>query len=110
YNKFLKATLKPKKSGAPTYAEWLELPDLLSLQDGVRAGWVEKGGQPAEYWKPDRLIPDEMMFVVVHQCFEVWFKVMLDHIDRALPLLMNGDVRAAHHLLGRLLPIQRMMV
>ncbi len=110
YNKFLKATLKPKRSNAPTYAEWLKLPDLLSLQEGVRAGWVEKGGVPAEFWKPDGLIPDEMMFVVVHQCFEVWFKVMLDHIDRALPLLMSGDVSAAHHLLNRLLPLQRMLV
>ena len=46
---------------APSYAEYLKLPGLLSLQKPLAA--------PA--------VHDEMLFIIVHQTHELWFKQML---------------------------------
>ena len=111
YQKFLKNTLIPQKSRAkaqtPTYAEWLRLPELLDLQDGVKSAWTEAGQQPTALWKPDRVNPDENMFIIVHQCFEIWFKVILDHIDRAIPAMLRGDIASATRVLRRVALLQR---
>jgi tryptophan 2,3-dioxygenase len=110
YRKFVKTTLAPKKTRAPSFAEWLHLPDLLSLQDGLKAAWAERGREPSGFWKPERIDPDEMMFIVVHQCFEIWFKVVLDHVDRAIPLVLRGEIAEAARLLRRAVHIQRLLV
>jgi tryptophan 2,3-dioxygenase len=110
YQKFTAATLIPKTSKAPTYAEWLKLPELLNLQNGVKADWAETGKQPTAIKEPEHINADENMFIVVHQCFEIWFKVALDHIDRAIPLIMGGDIAQAARLLRRVLLVQRLLV
>ena len=110
YQSFVKATLIPKTSKAPTYAEWLRLADLLGLQDAVKSAWTEIGQQPAAFWKPEQISPDENMFVIVHQCFEIWFKVVLDFIDRAIPSLLRGEVAETTRRLRRLVLIQRLLV
>jgi tryptophan 2,3-dioxygenase len=110
YQSFLKATLLPKKSHSPTYAEWLNLSVMLALQEGIKSAWTEAGRQPVAWWKPECINPDETMFIIVHQCFEIWFKVILEHIDRALPLLVNGDVGGAHRLLRRVLAVMKLLV
>ncbi len=110
YQKFVGATLIPKSSNAPTYAEWLRLPELLSLQNGVKADWTEIGKQPTAIMESEHINADENMFIVVHQCFEIWFKAALDHIDRAIPLIMQGDITAATGLLRHVLLVQRLLV
>jgi tryptophan 2,3-dioxygenase len=50
------------------------------------------------------------MFVVVHQCFEVWFQVILAQIDRALPALAADNVATATALLRRVVLVQRLLV
>ncbi|OGO49071.1 MAG: hypothetical protein A2W37_16340 [Chloroflexi bacterium RBG_16_63_12] len=110
YQKFVKATLSLRKTKAPAYSEWLRLPDLLNLQDGLKAAWAERGQPPTAFWKPENISPDEMMFIVVHQCFEVWFKVILDHVDRAIPLMLRNDIAEATRLLRRVALIQRLLV
>ena len=52
-----------------TYAEHLQLERLLSCQ----ARQSEMHGRPAH---------DEMLFIVVHQAYELWFKVILFELDR----------------------------
>jgi tryptophan 2,3-dioxygenase len=110
YQSFVNATLIPKQSKALPYAEWLCLPELLDLQDGVKAAWTERGQQPAAFWKPEHINPDETMFIIVHQCFEIWFKALLDQIDRALPRLWRGEVAETTRRLRRVALIQRMLV
>ena len=123
YQRFAKATLAPqppsraqhasggkRRGPTPAYAEWLRLPDLLNLQDGLKAAWAERGQPPTAFWKPENISPDEMMFIVVHQCFEVWFKVILDHVDRAIPLILRNDIAEATRLLRRVALIQRLLV
>jgi len=110
YQKFLAATLIPKKSRAPAYSQRLRLAELLALQDGPKADWTAAGRRPSALMVPQRVSPDENMFIIVHQCFEVWFQVMLDHIDRALPLLAGGQVAEAAPVLGRVAAIQKLLV
>jgi len=109
YRAFARATLV-RDTQAPRFAEWLRLPDLLDLQQAVKSAWTAVDAMPAGHWQPPRISPDELMFVIVHQCFEVWFKVMLALIDRAGPALAAGDVAAAGALVRRVVLIQRLLV
>lgn len=108
FQKFLKATLRPQ-SQAPTYAAWLRLPELLALQNGVKGAWAEVGRQPEALMEAEHISADENMFIIVHQCFEVWFRVILDHIDRSFPALQQDDIAQATRLLRRVLLIQRLL-
>lgn len=110
WQKFLRATLVPSGAGAPGYADWLRLSDLLSLQNGVKADWAETGHLPQSVVEPATIGPDENMFIIVHQCFELWFKVMLEHVDRVIPLLLRGDVGEATRLIQRLVLVERLLV
>ncbi len=109
FQKFLKATLLYQPE-APTYAEWLRLPELFTLQNAVRAAWAPVGEKPAALMEPPAINADENMFVIVHQCFEIWFKVMLDHVDRSIGALKNGNVNQALHLIRRIVRLQRLLV
>ena len=53
-----------------TYGNYLRLPDLLSLQSG-----------PKNYAPPPS--NHEMHFIVVHQAFELWFKLILRELEEA---------------------------
>jgi tryptophan 2,3-dioxygenase len=113
YQSFLRSTLTSKKSAKSkilTYAEWLHLPELLNLQEGVKSVWAESGQSPTDFWKPARISPDEMMFIIVHQCFELWFKATLDQIDQAIPAIRQGRISDATRLLRRVVIIQRLLV
>ncbi|MGH2522416.1 MAG: tryptophan 2,3-dioxygenase family protein, partial [Anaerolineales bacterium] len=117
HQKFVAATLKapPPRAEAgpgsgPVYEGWLRLPELLDLQQGVKSAWAEKGQPPTAFWQPERISADENMFIIVHQCFEIWFKVLLDLIDRAIPALLNEAVAEATRLMRRAVLIQRLLV
>src|ERR1700741_3934163 len=51
------------------YADYLRLPALLAAQQPESA----RHGRPAH---------DEMLFIVVHQTYELWFKQILHELDR----------------------------
>ena len=107
FRKFLKDTLIPRRSKTATYAGWLCLPELLALQDGPKSAWHEPGAQPTALMATEDMSADENMFVIAHQAFEVWFKVMLDHIDHATQALLRGDVTSATTLCWRINRLQR---
>ncbi|HEX3594491.1 MAG TPA: tryptophan 2,3-dioxygenase family protein, partial [Polyangiaceae bacterium] len=68
---------------ALTYGRYLRLDQLLGAQDPLSPG-------------PEH---DEMLFIVIHQVYELWFKQMLHetlHLQRGLE---KGD---SHHALGTL--------
>jgi tryptophan 2,3-dioxygenase len=58
-----------------TYADYLHLADLLTLQ-------VPRSDPPEH---------DEMIFIVVHQAYELWFKLQLHEIEK-----IKADFRANH--------------
>lgn len=66
----------PREISYPTY---LELDTLLGLQ------------------KPQStpVHPDELLFIVVHQASELWFKVLLHEFDQLIAQLEAGDVQSA---------------
>ncbi|MEN0066085.1 MAG: tryptophan 2,3-dioxygenase family protein [Myxococcota bacterium] len=54
----------------PTYWDYLRLDQLLGIQSGLEAS-------------PDDVSADELHFIVVHQAFELWFKLLLSEIRLA---------------------------
>jgi tryptophan 2,3-dioxygenase len=78
---------------AVTYGSYLSLDELLSLQ------------QPRE-----TLEHDELLFIVIHQVYELWFKEILHELDHVKRLLATGDPHRAQHTLKRVLTILKVMV
>lgn len=65
--------------GDLTYGSYLALPELLALQ------------RPRS--SPEH--PDELLFIVVHQASELWFKAILHELDALVGQLETGDVPGA---------------
>ncbi len=82
-----------------TYGAYLMIPELLSLQRRVSVD--EHTGHPEH---------DEMLFIVIHQVYELWFKVMLHELDFIVVLLNDHDVNGARHHLKRVLKILKTLV
>src|SRR5829696_8620034 len=57
---------EPEPSGGTEYAAYLLIDDLLGLQRPIT---------PEAH--------DELLFIIVHQAYELWFKLMLDQLARA---------------------------
>ena len=51
-----------------------------------------------------------MLFIVIHQVYELWFKVLLHEIDYCCELLTKGDTPRASHTLNRVLTILKVLV
>src|SRR5437764_753433 len=79
---------------AVTYSSYLKIDDLLSLQQPRSEG-------------PE---PDEMLFIVIHQVYELWFKELLHEFDRVRRLLEDDEPHRAQHTLKRILTILKVLV
>jgi tryptophan 2,3-dioxygenase len=78
----------------PSYSEYLKIDELLSLQRPLSDG-------------PEH---DEMLFIVIHQVYELWFKEVLHELDYLERLLGRNDGARALHTLNRVLTILKVMV
>ena len=76
----------------PTYWEYLKVDELLSLQ--------QPGGDDH----------DEMLFIIIHQSYELWFKEMLHEIGYFQKLLAASDLPRAFHTMKRILTTLKMLV
>src|SRR5581483_7305836 len=79
---------------AATYGSYLKIDDLLSLQQPRSSG-------------PEH---DEMLFIIIHQIYELWFKELLHELDRVMRLLEQDETHRAQHTLKRILTILKVMV
>jgi len=79
---------------ALTYSSYLKVPELLDLQQPVSAG-------------PEH---DEMLFIVIHQSYELWFKQMIHEIRQAQRALDASDLPRASALIGRVRVILKHLV
>lgn len=77
-----------------TYAQYLKLDELLSLQEARSA--------PAEH--------DELLFIVIHQVYELWFKLLLHELDKIGRDFEAGDLFGAIHTLKRSRTIMKTLV
>jgi len=91
-----------KRDAPLTYAEHLQLERLLDCQ--VRRS--EMQGRPAH---------DEMLFIIVHQAYELWFKQILFEIDRietlfAGPRADDRDLGLVAQGIERIVAVQRLLI
>jgi tryptophan 2,3-dioxygenase len=79
---------------AVTYASYLKVDELLALQQPRSEG-------------PEH---DELLFIVIHQVYELWFKELLHELDRVRHWLEDDEPHRAQHTLKRILSILKVMV
>ncbi|MBI3932736.1 MAG: tryptophan 2,3-dioxygenase [Acidobacteria bacterium] len=77
-----------------TYGRYLKVPELLSLQSCLST--------PPHH--------DEALFIIIHQVYELWFKLVLHEVDSAVELLGADRVEEATRLLRRVVEIQQLLV
>jgi len=77
-----------------TYGQYLKVPELLSLQDCLSS--------PLHH--------DEPLFIIIHQVYELWFKLLLHETDTAIKLLNADRTSEATRLLRRVVEVQRLLV
>ena len=53
---------------------------------------------------------DELLFIQIHQVFEVWFKQILVELETIRDSMFESDLHSARHLLQRVHAIQRVLV
>ncbi len=76
-----------------TYWDYIRVEDLLALQDGLEHDEAKLGN-------------DEVLFITVHQVFELWFKLMLREIQAARDLFLAPRV-AEQELSGAVRSLKR---
>ena len=84
--------MNENESAAVTYGSYLQVDQLLELQ------------------KPRSDEHDEILFIVIHQVYELWFKELLHELDRVVLLLREGNGSRAQHTLKRILTILKVLV
>jgi tryptophan 2,3-dioxygenase len=83
---------------ALTYTNYLRLDQILSAQHPLS----ENPSGEAEH--------DEMLFIIIHQVFELWFKQLLHELDYACMHIRDSELGAALHVLKRVRSIVKVMV
>ncbi|MDQ3461143.1 MAG: tryptophan 2,3-dioxygenase family protein [Deinococcota bacterium] len=83
---------KKHKAKALTYSSYLRLDALLALQT------------------PESAEHDELLFIVIHQVYELWFKQLLHEIDFLQRLLHGGDTPRVLRTFKRTLTILKTIV
>ena len=77
-----------------TYSNYLQLDTLLNLQREDSPGFEH----------------DQMLFIIIHQVYELWFKQILFETDYLAAALFDNDNSRALHTLRRLLTILKTLV
>ena len=77
-----------------SYNEYLKVRDLLDLQRTLS----------------DPVSHDELLFIVIHQTYELWFKQILHEIDASIKWLDEGRMFRANHSLRSVVSIERILV
>jgi len=79
---------------ALTYTSYLAVDELLKLQRPLSDG-------------PEH---DEMLFIIIHQTYELWFKQLIHEFQEASHALEAGDTHRSLPLLGRIRTIMKVCV
>lgn len=79
---------------ALTYSTYLKVEELLSLQQPLSKGKAH----------------DEMLFIIIHQAYELWFKQILHELDYLQNLFRDNDTPRILHTLKRVTTIQRILI
>jgi tryptophan 2,3-dioxygenase len=74
-----------------TYGDYLRLEEVLNAQ------------------KPVTTVHDEMLFIIQHQTSELWIKLLLHELDRAVELVRTDRLEESFKIFSRVGHIQRML-
>ena len=77
-----------------SYNKYLRVQDLIGLQDLL--------SDPAHH--------DELLFITVHQAYELWFKQILHELDAAINLMAEDRLPSAARALHRVVEIEKLLV
>jgi tryptophan 2,3-dioxygenase len=83
-----------EEGGLLTYGSYLHVPELLAQQ-------VPQVSPP---------VHDELLFITVHQAYELWFKQLLHELTAVRDLMSSGQTWKARQLLHRVHVIERLLV
>ncbi len=82
-------------SKAPlSYNKYLRVPELIGLQSCL--------SEPVHH--------DELLFITVHQAYELWFKQILHEIDAAVAAMDEDRAFAATRAINRVVEIEKLLV
>lgn len=90
FEKSLKTDLKDEM----TYARYLKLDTLLSSQSPLSS--------PAHH--------DEMLFIIIHQAGELWFKLMIHELRAAMAAVRADDLGTSFKILARVKHVQSLLI
>src|SRR5438876_3692726 len=76
-----------------SYNRYLRVPELIDLQTCLSS--------PAQH--------DELLFITVHQAYELWFKQILHEIDAAVALMKSDRVAEASFAMRRVVEIEKLL-
>ena len=77
-----------------SYNEYLKVRDLLKLQNTL--------SEPTSH--------DELLFIIIHQTYELWFKQLLHELDACIRWIGEGRLFRANHSLRSVISIERILV
>src|SRR6185369_15261527 len=77
-----------------SYNKYLRVQDLINLQACL--------SDPAHH--------DELLFITVHQAYELWFKQILHELDAAIQFMEDDRIPAATRALKRVVEIEKLLV
>ena len=95
--------MSKEKSHPPQYyQDYLGLEKILKSQHLISK----------EYGKPAH---DEMLFIIIHQIYELWFKQILFELDSVLDIFCKKDIQESHigtavSRLNRVIEIQKILI
>ncbi|MEW9547142.1 tryptophan 2,3-dioxygenase [Nonomuraea sp. NPDC050783] len=81
-----------EEGGRLSYGGYLRLPELLDQQ------------------RPESEAPDELLFITIHQVYELWFKLLLHELEAARAAMFGGELWRARHLFQRVHAVERVLV
>ena len=82
------------EEGLLTYGSYLKIPELLELQQ----------------LRSEPPVHDELLFIVVHQAYELWFKQLIFELTSIRDRMFALDAEGARHLLTRVRAIERVLI
>ncbi|HET6647956.1 MAG TPA: tryptophan 2,3-dioxygenase family protein [Pyrinomonadaceae bacterium] len=82
------------KQAPLSYNKYLRVPDLIGLQDCLSG--------PEHH--------DELLFITVHQAYELWFKQILHELDAAIMMVNEDRLAASARTLRRVIEIEKLLV
>jgi tryptophan 2,3-dioxygenase len=77
-----------------SYNKYLRVEDLINLQDCQ--------SDPAHH--------DELLFITVHQAYELWFKQILHELDAAISSIQDNKFPSATRTMTRVVEIEKLLV